>query len=164
MNTLNFMNRFEESGLQLYEMLRNQAADYELKELFTLLADEQKKHLAALEKMKENVKSEDADSFMLERACHLTNGFSRLLESHDVLHQLKNDQDAFCHIIKAEDEIIQLLEGVARTEPKADARKLIEQIVEDEKQHLSEIENIYEFIETPRTYLEWGEFSNLHPL
>lgn len=164
MNTLNFMNRFEESGLQLYETLRNEAADYELKELFTLLVDGQKKHLAALEKMKGNVKSEDADSLMMERACHLTNGFSRLLESHDIMHQLKNDQDAFCHIIKAEDEIIQLLEGVARTEPKADARKLIEQIVEDEKQHLSEIENIYEFVEAPRTFLEWGEFSNLHPL
>jgi hypothetical protein len=43
-------------------------------------------------------------------------------------------------------------------------RRVLERIVSDEKDHLSKIENIYEFMETPHTYLEWGEFSNLHPL
>jgi hypothetical protein len=34
-------------------------------------------------------------------------------------------------------------------------------IAEEEKKHLNIIENIYSFVESPRTYLAWGEFSNL---
>ncbi len=37
-------------------------------------------------------------------------------------------------------------------------------LAEDEKEHLSIVENIYEFVEKPRTFLAWGEFSNLKEL
>jgi hypothetical protein len=34
-------------------------------------------------------------------------------------------------------------------------------IAEEERHHLEVMENIYDFVESPRTYLAWGEFSNL---
>ena len=37
-------------------------------------------------------------------------------------------------------------------------------LANDEKRHLERIEEIYDFVETPRCYLEWGEFSNLRSL
>jgi rubrerythrin len=35
---------------------------------------------------------------------------------------------------------------------------------EKEREHLEMLEKIYFFVEEPRTYLEWGEFSNLKSL
>jgi rubrerythrin len=164
MNAIDYMIRIEEDGLNLYEILSDGARDRELKEIFELLAERQRSHLSALETLRESVGPDDAESGLLERATHVENGFRRLLNSHDMLHELKNDHDAFVHVLKAEEDTIKLLEGMAKAETRITTRTLLERIAEDEKAHLTNIENIYEFIEAPRTYLEWGEFSNLHPL
>jgi rubrerythrin len=66
--------------------------------------------------------------------------------------------------VKAEEEVIVLLDGMAKAEGEDNTRELLVLLAEEEKQHLSRMENIYEFVEAPRSYLEWGEFSNLHPL
>jgi rubrerythrin len=164
MSAIDFMLRTEEDGLRLYEELGYEARDPELKEIFELLAERQRNHLDELATLKKSVDPADTDSTLVERTCHLANGFRRLLESNDLLRELKNDRDAFYHILKAEEETIELLEGMAKAEPQENTRIILERIAEDEKNHLSTIENIYEFIEAPHTYLEWGEFSNLHPL
>lgn len=164
MNAINFMIQTEEDGLRLYEMLGYETTDPELKEIFDLLAERQRNHLDTLETLKESVTPSDADSMFAERTRHLTNGFRRLLDSHDILHELKNDRDAFLHIVKAEEETIGLLEGMAKAESRMNTRILLERIAEDERAHLSNIEYIYDFIEAPHTFLEWGEFSNLHTL
>jgi len=164
MNAINFMARIEEDGLRLYDKLAYESADPELKEIFGLLAERQKCHLETLEALKENVSPADADSMFAERTRHLSNGFRRLLDSKDILHELKNDRDGFLHILKAEEETIGWLEGMAKAETRMNTRILLERFAEDEKAHLLTIENIYDFIEAPHTYLEWGEFSNLHSL
>jgi len=164
MNVIDFMIQREQDGLRLYELLGHETADPRVKEIFELLADRQRVHLGALEALKENVDPADADSMLAERTQHVGNGFRQLLDSPDILRQLKNDPDAFVHIVKAEDESIQLLEGMAKAESRENIRTLLESMAEEEKGHLVNIENIYDFMETPRTFLEWGEFSNLHPL
>jgi rubrerythrin len=164
MNAIDYMIRTEEDGLRLYEMLGYETGDRELKEIFELLTESQRSHLGVLETLRESVAPADADSGQIERAGCLENGFRRLLDNRDLLHELKNDPDAFLHILKAEEETIRLLEGMAKAESRANTRILLERMAEDEKAHLASIENIYDFVETPRTYLEWGEFSNLHPL
>lgn len=164
MNALNFMIQREEDGLRLYETLGYETTDHELKDIFALLATLQRDHLNALESLKESVGSSDADSTFAERTRHLGNGFRRLLDSHDLLHELKNDRDAFLHILKAEEETIRLLEGMAKAESQMNTRILLERIAEEEKNHLSTIENIYDFMEAPHSYLEWGEFPNLKTL
>lgn len=164
MNVLDYAIRIEEEGLQLYERLGYDTQHPDLKRIFGLLADAERKHATELETLKQQVDPADTDSVMLDRACHLESGFKKLLASNDALHELKKDPDAFWHIVRAEEENIRLLEGMAAAEPHEGARTLFLKIAEDEKRHLDTIESIYEFIESPHTYLEWGEFSNLHPL
>jgi dsDNA-binding SOS-regulon protein len=94
----------------------------------------------------------------------VVNGFRRALYNCDLPKEFKQDADAFDHIVKAEEGIIELLDGMAKAEPEENTRELLVLLAEEEKLHLSRMENIYEFIEAPRSYLEWGEFSNLHPL
>jgi rubrerythrin len=163
MNAIDFMISTEEDGLRLYETLSQEATDMELKEIFSLLADSQNKHLASLETLKKNLSKTDIDS-MTAKGSNTINGFRKLLNKRHVLGMLKNDQDAFWHVVTTEEEIIRTLEGIASAEPQEEMRRVLERIVSDEKEHLSKIENIYEFIETPHSFLEWGEFPNLHPL
>ncbi|KAA0892063.1 ferritin family protein [Oryzomonas rubra] len=164
MDAIEFMARFEEDGLRFFEALGAESADAERKELFDLLADNQKRHLGTLESLKVNVHGIETDTTLVNRAEQVINGFRRTLNHHDLLKEFKQDADAFDHIVKAEEEIIGLLDGMAKAEAEENTRELLVLLAEEEKQHLCRMENIYEFIEAPRSYLEWGEFSNLQPL
>ena len=164
MNAIDYMIGFEEDGLHLYELLAFDCANDELRTTFNLLADSQRGHLTELLDMKGKIGTVGSESTLVERAECLTNGFRRLLESHDIHRELKSDPDAVWHILNAEEGYIRLLEGMAKSEPVDEVRDLLERMVEDEREHLDKIVNIYEFIKAPHTYLEWGEFSNLHSL
>jgi rubrerythrin len=86
------------------------------------------------------------------------------LFNHDLNKEMRNDRDAFEHVVHAEDEMIKLCEGMAKAEEEEKVKALLNWFVKDEKRYLEEIEGIYEFVEAPHCYLEWGEFSNLHTL
>ena len=164
MNAIDYMTRFEEDGLHLFELLGFDAHSGELKNTFNLLANSQRQHLGKLLAIKRDVPPGIGESALLERTSGLSNGFEMLLTSHDLQHALKNDPDAFWHIVHAEEEFIKLLEGVAHAEKETACRQLLDHLITTEKGHLEHIENIYEFITTPHSFLEWGEFSNLQRL
>ncbi len=164
MNAIEFMIRTQEDGLQLYEMLGREAMNVELREIFTLLADSQKRHLSAIVTLKNTVSGADADTMTVPETSYLHNGFRKLMRSADIIAALKNDPDGFGHVVATEEEVIRVLEGLAVCDSGKEICRVMQRIVSDEREHLSRIESIYDFIETPHTYLEWGEFSNLHPL
>lgn len=164
MTAIDFMTRFEEDGLHLYELLAYNTTNPELRTTYGLLANGQRRHIAELLALKQSTAGQVGDSVFVDRAKPLINGFSRLLECHDIHAEMKNDPDAFWHVVNAEQEFIRLMEGMAHAEPADANRQLLQRLVDEEKEHLEKIENIYDFIKTPHTYLEWGEFSNLHPL
>ncbi|HZV82095.1 MAG TPA: ferritin family protein [Geobacteraceae bacterium] len=158
------MTKFERDCLSFYEELGTEAKDAELKELYGLLADAQKRHLARLDEIMESRRRDELETSLLERAETLDYGFRRLLFDHDLIKAMKNDRDAFEHVVHAEEDVIRLFEGVARAEKSEGTRRMMAMLAEDEKEHLAEIEEIYDFIEKPHCYLEWGEFSNLKTL
>lgn len=164
MNVIDYMIGFEEDGLHLYEALACDSPNAELKTTFDLLADSQRKHLSELIDIKGAKGGIAADSELVERATAVANAFRRLLDSHDLHSELKLDPDAISHIINAEEGYIKLLEGIAQAEHAREIGAFLERMVEDEKEHLERILSIYEFFTAPHTYLEWGEFSNLHAL
>lgn len=164
MNALDFMTRFEEDCLRFYETLGNNERNRELRDLYGLLADSQRKHLGILETLKETTRGSDAESVLVERAAHVLNGFREVLLTHDITKVMRNDRDAFSHVLHAEEEMIKLCEGMAKAEPGTNAKALLAWLAENEKKHLMEIEEIYDFVESPGCYLEWGEFSNLRSL
>ena len=164
MNVFDYAIRLEERGVQLFELLKHDTENHELKEIFDSLATMEQEHLTSLRTMKQVVTPEEAKSTMVDRAWPVKDGFEKLLESCDILHELRRDPDGFYHIVKAEEENIRMLEGMAATEPSETASLLLHELADEEKKHLETIENIYDFIEKPHTYLEWGEFSNLSQL
>lgn len=164
MNTLEFLSRFENDCLSFYKTLAAETTDNELKVLYGLLADSRTRHLDLLGTLTEKVRSEDLTSELTERAEHVVNGCRMALTARDFDKEMRGDRDAFGHVIHAEDEMIKLCKGMAKEEEGAQVKALLNWFVEDEQQHLEEIDGIYEFVEAPHCFLEWGEFSNLHPL
>jgi rubrerythrin len=164
MNVFDYAIRLEERGVQLFEQLKQDTENHELRQIFDSLRSMEEEHLTSLRAMKQVVTAEEAKSTMVDRAWQVKDGFEKLLESSDILHELKMDPDGFYHIVKAEEENIRMLEGMAATEPSETASLLLQELADEEKKHLEVIENIYDFMEKPHTYLEWGEFSNLNQL
>ena len=164
MNTLEFLIGFEKDCLCFYQTLAEQTTDPELKGLYGLLADTRKLHQDMLEAVRETVRGEDLKSELAERAGHVDNGCRIALFNHDLMKEMRNDRDAFEHVVHTEDEMIKLCEGMAKAEEAENVKALLNWFVEDEKRFREEMEGIYEFVEAPHSFLEWGEFSNLHPL
>ena len=72
--------------------------------------------------------------------------------------------DGYRHAIRAEEQSIEFYQKAAEKEKSLEVRQLLLALATEEKLHLNIIENIYEFVESPKYFLEWQEFSNLKPL
>ncbi len=158
MNVFDFAIQMEEDGRKFYEKLAEEADEPELKTIFTLLAAEERKHRDVFMAMKNGEDPAKSDSEVLDKA---KSAFKKLLEKKDTLEILRKDPDGYRHSIKTEEDYIRLYEDMAKKEKNEHAAKLLLQIAEEERHHLSIMENIFDFVESPKTYLAWGEFSNL---
>jgi rubrerythrin len=161
MNVFDHAIKLEQDGKTFFERLAADAKSAELKNIFALLAEAEEGHLAAMEAMKAGADPATAESKALDKACTIKNDFTKLLEQRETAAELRGDPDGYKHAIKALEEEIRFYEVMAKNETSEETRKLVLQIVEEEKRHLSIIENIYDFLESPQTYLASGEFSNL---
>ena len=164
MNAITYLSRFENDCLNLYKTLGSKTSNPELKELYELLADSRQRHLDSLLKLQETIGSGEDESDLIERADQVMNSCRQTLLAYDIMKAMRHDHDAFDHVVHAEEEMIRLCAGMARKEKTEKVKELLNWFVADEKRHLEEIEGIYEFVEAPHCYLEWGEFSNLRTL
>lgn len=158
MNVFDCAITMEEEARVYYEKLAAATTVPELKNLFTILAAAEQEHHDALVGMKGSIDSHKARFTALqEAACQ----FKPLLAQRDLMAELEGDPDAYRHVVKAEEEGIKFYEELAAQAQDKGARDILLKIADEERKHLSIMENIYSFVESPKTFLAWGEFSNL---
>ena len=158
MNIFDCAIKMEQDARMYYEKLAAATAVPELKNLFTLLAASEQEHHDALVEMKENTDVKKAEFKVLQEAACL---FKPLLAKRDLMAELKEDPDAYQHVVKEEEKGIRFYEELAVQAKDEGAREILLMIAKEERKHLNIVENIYSFVESPKTYLAWGEFSNL---
>lgn len=158
MNIFDCAIKKEEEARQYYEKLAAATAVPELKNLFTLLAAAEQEHHDALVAMKASTAVDKASFKALQEAACL---FKPLLAQGDLLAELKEDPDAYTHVVKEEEAGIKFYEELAAQAQDAASRDVLLTIAAEERRHLSIMENIYSFVEAPKNYLAWGEFGNL---
>ena len=162
MNVLDFALQLEADGKAYYEKLAAGCDSKELTHLFTLLAEAEQTHYDALLARKNEMIYPEVESQLLEKAKNI---FQRLMEMKESLGgALKMDSDGFRHAIKTEEQSIAFYLDAAEKEESLPVRRLLQALAAEEKLHLNIIENIYEFVESPKYFLEWREFSNLKTL
>jgi len=160
MNVLDFALKMEADGKAYYQKLASQSETKELKTLFTLLADAEQTHYDALLARKQESAAARVESSVLEQAKNI---FERLTELRGD-GPLLVDPDGYRHAIKAEQHSIVFYESSANKEENLEVRHLLQALADEERVHLNIVENIYDFVESPRCFLAWREFSNLKEL
>ena len=158
MNVFDCAIKMEEEARKNYEKLADAATVPELKNLFTMLAAAELEHRDALVEIKESNKSPKAQFKALKEASCL---FKPLLAKRDLMAELKEVPDAYQHVVKEEEKGASLYEELAANAKDEGTREILIKIAAEERKHLSIVENIYSFVESPKNFLAWGEFSNL---
>ena len=158
MNIFDCAIKMEHDARVFYEKLAATATVPELKNLFTLLAESEQEHQNVLEQLKESgdpLKSQLKD--LQEAACL----FKPLLAKRDLMAGLVEQADAYRQIVKEEETGITFYEDLAAQTADEKTRRILLVIADEERKHLNIVENIYSFVESPKNFLAWGEFSNL---
>lgn len=158
MNVFDCAIKMEEEARARYLRLAEAAATPEMEYLFTVLAQAEQEHRDALVKLKAGVVSPKARFKALQEVTCL---FQPLLARRELMAELKKAPDAYQMVVSQELKGIEFyLELAAKAKDEA-SRELLLRIADEERRHLSIVENIYSFVESPRNFLVSGEFSNL---
>lgn len=150
--------KMEKDAAAFYEKLASAAAVPELKNLFALLAESEQEHHAALVKIKDKV---DPQKIMFKELQEAECLFKPLLAKRDLMGELINEPDAYQQIVKEEGDGVRFYEELAAQSNDAETRKILFMMAAEERKHLNIVENIYNFVQSPKNFLAWGEFSNL---
>lgn len=158
MNVFACALKMETEARQYYERLATATRVPELKNLFAILGAAEEEHVAALTRLQESAEPAPARFAALDESACV---FKPLLANRDLLAELENDPDAYGHVVAEEQESVRFYEELAAKATDERTRELLLMLAAEERKHLNIIENIYAFMEAPKTYLAWGEFSNL---
>ena len=158
MNIFDCAIKMEEEARKYYEKLAAATAVPELKNLFTMLAESEQEHHDALVEMKGSIDPRKARFKALQEAACL---FKPLMAKRGLMAELKEAPDAYRLVVKEEEEGVRFYEEMAAQAKDEGTREILLMIADEERKHLNIVENIYSFVQSPKTYLAWGEFSNL---
>ena len=158
MNVFDFALKMEEDGKAFYEKLAAETRVPELESRFFPCGSRKDERRGMIEAMRKNTPPGKADAQVLEKA---KNVFQGLLEKKTVLDLLKGDPDGYRNVINIAMAGIKLYEELAGKETNPAAAKILQLLADEERKHLEIMENIYDFVESPKDFLAWGEFSNL---
>jgi rubrerythrin len=162
MNILECTIKMKQETRAHYERLSQVVTEKELKRLFSLLASAEDEHIGKLVELKNSMKKGEniAVTTLDESVCV----FSPHIDPRHLAETLRNDPDAYRHVVQEEEETIEFFDQLKIQAKDEEMKKVCQALADREREHLTMLENIYFFVEEPRTYLEWGEFSNLKSL
>lgn len=162
MNILECTIKMKQETRAHYERLAEAAAEKDLKRLFSLLASAEDEHIEKLRALKGTM--ERAGATALDSLDKDVCVFSPHIDPRHLAEALRNDPDAYRHVVHEEEETIGFFDQLKDQAENEPMKKVFQALADKEREHLTMLENIYFFVEEPRTYLEWGEFSNLKSL
>lgn len=162
MNILECTIKMKQETRAHYERLSEAVAEKEMKRLFSLLAAAEDEHIEKLRAL--NDAMEKADATALNRIDESVCMFSPHIDPRHLADALRDDPDAYRHVVREEEETIEFFDQLKNQADSEQMKKVCQALADKEREHLTMLEHIYFFVEEPRTYLEWGEFSNLKGL
>jgi len=162
MNILECTIKMKKETRAHYGRLAEAVTDAELKRLFSLLADAEGEHIDKLVTLQDNMKKNNVQD--LNRLEESVCVYSPHIDPRHLAEALRNDPDAYRHVVEEEEETIEFFDQLSDQAGSEELKRICRLQAAKEREHLTMLENIYFFVEEPRTYLEWGEFSNLKTL
>ena len=162
MNILECTIKMKQETRAHYERLSEAVAEKEMKRLFSLLAAAEDEHIEKLNALNNTMTKTDTAALNAidESVCM----FSPHIDPRHLADALRDDTDAYRHVVQEEEETIEFFDQLKSQADSEQMKKVCQALADKEREHLTMLEHIYFFVEEPRTYLEWGEFSNIKGL
>ncbi|MDD5286824.1 MAG: ferritin family protein [Desulfuromonadaceae bacterium] len=162
MNILECTIKMKQETWAHYERLSEACSEKELKRLFSMLAAAEEKHIEKLILFKNGIGHVDKLAFneLDESLCV----FRPHIDPQHLAETLSNDPDAYSHVVQEEEETLEFLDKLKEQAENEQMKRICQAVADKEREHMTMLENIYLYVEEPRTYLEWGEFSNMKSL
>jgi rubrerythrin len=166
MDLYSFALQMEKDGEEYYRELAKKSKNDGLKEIFTMLADEEVKHSQFIEKMQQNKNlPEVVESKVL---AEVKNIFTRMrngkldFEPGDYIDTTE-EANAYRKACKTEEQSKQFYLDKAKETTDQQARLILEKLAAEEEKHCRIMENLVEFISRPEpgNWLEDAEWHHL---
>ncbi len=158
MDIFEFAMQMEVDGKAHYERLAQGSSMAGIKNIFTMLAQDEQKHYDTIQAMTKGIHDAITSSAALDEA---KNVFQGLMNEKTLLGALHKDLDGYRYAMKVEADSVRLYEDMAKKAENTDCVQLLLKIANEEKKHYNIMENLYDFVLAPQNYLAWAEFSNL---
>lgn len=158
MDVFEFAIKMEQDGEKFYREIAALAQDEGVKNLMDLLAADEVKHAQVLERMRKNIAADLTETRILAGA---KNVFAGLLSRKDLVAASADQAELYRRALAIEKKSRDFyLKEAARAERES-VKLVLERIAEEEKKHAFLLENMIEFIQRPKTWLESAEFNHL---
>lgn len=138
-----------------YRDLAQRSEHVGLKNILTMLADEEAKHYRTVERMKAGTPSEASNVPLLRNAKKV---FEKMRAAAEKFDFHTGEADLYRKAAKIEEESKRFYEEKAREATDPAQKKIFEKLAAEEEKHLLLMENLRTFVSRPETYLEDAEF------
>ena len=157
MDIFAFALQMEKEGEQFYRDLAARTQNTGVKNILTMLADEENKHYQAIQAIQsQEVESEETD--VLNAAKNI---FQRMKEFGETFETDTKEVDLYRQAMDIEDKSVNFYLDRADQVPLPRQKKLFRKLAEEEKKHYRLMQNLTEFVLRPERWLENAEFFHL---
>ena len=156
MDIYEFAMRMEQDGERFYRNLADECSSPGIARILTGLADDEAKHYRIVRDMAEDVESDMAETTILTDA---KNVFARMQGTSFDLGGLQ--VDVYRQAQEIERRSREFYEEKADQVTRPGTKAVLLEIAEEERRHFFLLDQIIEFMNRPRTWIENAEFNHL---
>ncbi len=138
-----------------YRDLAERTQNTGLRNILTMLADEEAKHYQTVEHMKAGTPKEAADTPVLANAKKV---FAKMRKAKEKFDFHMSEADLYGRAVKIEEESKRFYQKKAKEAKNPVHRKILQKLAQEEDKHMVLVENLRSFVSRPETYLENAEF------
>ncbi len=157
MNIFDFAMEKEKYSEDYYRRLAEKTDSIGLRNILTMLADEEAKHYKIVSDMKEDITPDLAETTVLSDT---KNVFEKMRESAQSFNFNISQTELYRKALKIEKQSQDFYLEKANDVEKAH-KEIFLKLADEEKKHYFLLENIIEFVSRPQTWLENAEFYHL---
>jgi len=154
MDIFDFAMEKEKFSEEYYRDLAHRASHVGLKNILTMLADEEAKHYRTVERMRTEVPAEVTDTPVLERAREV---FEKMRVSPKKFDFLISEAELYRKACQIEEQSRKFYLDQAEEAQDPDQKRILKLLAQEEDKHLLLMENIYSFVSKPESFLENAE-------
>ena len=155
MDIYEFALEKEKHSEQTYRDLASRTDHEGLRNILTMLADEEVKHYHTIEQMKAHAPVEITQTSILD---HARETFDKMRKAAAKFNFQITEAELYRKAAKIEEESKRYYLEKADQVDDASQKDLFRKLAEEENKHQVLVENIANFVERPETYLENAEF------